>query len=87
MDYIEERKREIQTALISIWQHAVAENDAGLAALSSRDFERPVNFYGMHLSLVQALWFELFDHIHHRGHVSVYMHLAGAKLPSIYGRR
>ena len=25
------------------------------------------------------------DHIHHRGQISVYMRLAGAKLPSIYG--
>jgi uncharacterized damage-inducible protein DinB len=31
------------------------------------------------------LWIELFDHIHHRGQISVYMRLAGAKLPSIYG--
>ena len=71
--------------IISIWQHAVAENDAALAAMSSDDFERPVHFYGMHIALVQALWYELFDHIHHRGQISVYMRLAGAKLPSIYG--
>ena len=43
------------------------------------------NFYGMNISLGDALWFELFDHIHHRGQLSVYVRLAGAKLPSIYG--
>ncbi len=33
----------------------------------------------------QALWAILFDHIHHRGQFSVYLRLAGGKLPSIYG--
>jgi uncharacterized damage-inducible protein DinB len=73
------------TEIISLWQQAVAANDAMLATLSPQEFERPVNFYGRHVSLTDALWFELFDHIHHRGQFSVYMRLAGAKLPSIYG--
>jgi uncharacterized damage-inducible protein DinB len=71
--------------IISIWEQAVVANDIALAVMSSRDFERPVNFYGMHISLVEAFWYELFDHIHHRGQISVYMRLAGAKLPPIYG--
>ena len=71
--------------IISIWQQAVAANDEALAVMSPGDFEHPVDFYGMHISLGQALWYELFDHIHHRGQISVYMRLAGAKLPSIYG--
>jgi uncharacterized damage-inducible protein DinB len=71
--------------IISIWEQAVAANDAAFAVMSPNDFERPVHFYGMHISLGQALWYELFDHIHHRGQISVYMRLAGAKLPSIYG--
>lgn len=71
--------------IISVWQQAVMANDAALAGMSSQDLERPVTFYGMHISLGDALWYELFDHIHHRGQFSVYMRLAGAKLPSIYG--
>jgi uncharacterized damage-inducible protein DinB len=39
----------------------------------------------MRISLGDALWIELFDHIHHRGQFSVYLRLAGAKVPSIYG--
>ena len=31
------------------------------------------------------LWTTLMDQIHHRGQLSVYIRLAGAKLPSIYG--
>jgi len=32
-----------------------------------------------------ALWMFLHDTIHHRGQLSVYLRLAGGKLPSIYG--
>ena len=71
--------------VISLWRQAVEANDAVLARLSPKDFEKGVNFYGMQISLADALWFEMFDHIHHRGQFSVYIRLAGAKLPSIYG--
>ena len=70
---------------IELWQDAVATNDGLLAKLSSESFGRVVNFYGMQIPLLQACWFELFDHIHHRGQFSVYLRLAGAKVPSIYG--
>jgi uncharacterized damage-inducible protein DinB len=33
----------------------------------------------------QFLWRLLHDHIHHRGQLSVYLRLVGAKVPSIYG--
>ena len=31
------------------------------------------------------LWLMLYDSIHHRGQFSIYLRLAGAKVPSIYG--
>lgn len=31
------------------------------------------------------LWFILFDQIHHRGQFSIYLRMANAKVPSIYG--
>ena len=31
------------------------------------------------------LWFTLMDHVHHRGQLSVYLRMAGGKVPSIYG--
>jgi uncharacterized damage-inducible protein DinB len=34
---------------------------------------------------VDFLWFMLHDQIHHRGQLSVYLRIAGAKVPSIYG--
>ena len=33
---------------------------------------------------MEFLWFLLFDHIHHRGQLSVYLRMVG-KVPSIYG--
>ena len=32
-----------------------------------------------------AMWFFLYDTIHHRGQFSTYLRMAGAKVPSIYG--
>jgi uncharacterized damage-inducible protein DinB len=34
---------------------------------------------------VAFLWFILHDQIHHRGQFSVYLRIAGGKVPSIYG--
>jgi uncharacterized damage-inducible protein DinB len=36
-------------------------------------------------SLEDFLWFMLHDQIHHRGQLSVYVRMAGGKVPSIYG--
>lgn len=35
--------------------------------------------------LVEHLWIVLFDRIHHRGQLSVYLRPMGGKVPSIYG--
>ncbi|HEX5726030.1 MAG TPA: DinB family protein [Longimicrobiaceae bacterium] len=37
------------------------------------------------IPVVEFLWFLLHDHIHHRGQLSVYLRMAGGKVPSIYG--
>jgi uncharacterized damage-inducible protein DinB len=36
-------------------------------------------------SALDFVWYMLLDHIHHRGQMSVYLRLAGGKVPSIYG--
>jgi uncharacterized damage-inducible protein DinB len=33
----------------------------------------------------QVFWMMLMDHIHHRGQLSVYLRILGARVPSIYG--
>lgn len=37
------------------------------------------------ISRMDACWFLLHDQIHHRGQFSVYLRMAGGKVPSIYG--
>jgi uncharacterized damage-inducible protein DinB len=34
---------------------------------------------------IDVLWSSLMDQVHHRGQLSVYLRLVGAKVPSIYG--
>jgi uncharacterized damage-inducible protein DinB len=34
---------------------------------------------------VDFLWFLLFDHVHHRGQLSVYLRMADGRVPAIYG--
>jgi uncharacterized damage-inducible protein DinB len=71
--------------IIALWQSSVAENDAIIERLSPEELQKPVNFYGRTIALAEALFRELCDHIHHRGQFSVYLRLADAKVPSIYG--
>ncbi|MCG3119374.1 MAG: hypothetical protein ALAOOOJD_01766 [bacterium] len=37
------------------------------------------------LRRAEALWMTMMDQVHHRGQFSVYLRLAGGKVPSIYG--
>ena len=37
------------------------------------------------VTIFDFLWQMLLDQIHHRGQLSIYMRIAGAKVPSIYG--
>lgn len=38
-----------------------------------------------HVPKLDFLWFLLHDQIHHRGQLSVYLRMAGGRVPSIYG--
>ena len=37
------------------------------------------------IPVIQLLWFMLLDSVHHRGQLSIYLRMAGGKVPSIYG--
>ena len=52
---------------------------------SEQELNRVIDFYGHKIRAIDALMAELHDQIHHRGQFSVYLRLAGAKVPSIYG--
>ncbi len=48
-------------------------------------FEQEVEFYGMRLPRVSVGNLMLRHEAHHRGQLTVYLRLAGSKVPSIYG--
>jgi uncharacterized damage-inducible protein DinB len=56
-----------------------------IAQAGDEQLNRIIDFYGHQIRAIDALMAELHDQIHHRGQFSVYLRLAGAKVPSIYG--
>jgi uncharacterized damage-inducible protein DinB len=61
------------------------EVQTAIAQAPDETMDRATDFYGHQLTVREVLWAELHDQIHHRGQFSVYLRLAGAKVPSIYG--
>lgn len=69
-----------------------AHNDFGNLIRSSSDAEimENIKFFSGPKQLgdlprIQLIWFLLMDEIHHRGQFSIYLRMAGGKVPSIYG--
>lgn len=76
--------------VVGAFESSVAALRAQLAETSEEDFYAMVPFFTGpeqmgEVPLVQIAWLMLCDQIHHRGQFSVYMRIAGAKVPSIYG--
>jgi uncharacterized damage-inducible protein DinB len=64
----------------------VANIKAASDATLSRTIKFPVGPKQMgDLRTLDVMWGMLFDEIHHRGQLSVYLRMAGGKVPSIYG--
>ena len=53
--------------------------------LAESDLAKTVQFGGATFTADRFAMMMLFDQIHHRGQLSVYVRLAGGKVPSIYG--
>lgn len=62
-----------------------AEVQELIARAGDDDMSRVIDLYGHRLRVLDVLWLELHDQIHHRGQLSVYLRLVGARVPSIYG--
>jgi uncharacterized damage-inducible protein DinB len=56
-----------------------------LEETTEEQYDQMVDNWGTQARLIDAImdWFK--DYIHHRGQFSIYIRLAGAKLPQIYG--
>lgn len=71
-------------------EKAHAEFRAVIANASDEELSGKVHFFVApktlgEMSRLDFAWFLLHDEIHHRGQFSVYLRIAGAKVPSIYG--
>ena len=59
-------------------------------AMPDEELETTVQFFAgpgklRDFTRLEFLWYFLLDQIHHRGQFSIYLRMAGAKVPSIYG--
>jgi len=71
--------------MLEILQQIHNEVQGMIIKASEEELNRVIDFYGYKIRAIDALMAELHDQIHHRGQFSVYLRVAGAKVPSIYG--
>ncbi len=65
---------------------SIADDFLALAEKTSEeDFNLPFSAWGMDMTRGAFVYMLLLDMIHHRGQLSVYVRLAGGKVPAIYG--
>jgi len=76
--------------LLDMLQKAHEDFRALIAAATDEELRENVHFFTApktmgEISRLDWIWFLLHDQIHHRGQLSVYLRMAGGRLPSIYG--
>lgn len=67
------------------FESAVAELIDKIGNASEEDLGKEMEFAKMKMRRSDAIWSMVMDQIHHRGQFSVYLRIAGDKVPSIYG--
>ncbi len=58
---------------------------SNLEKLPDKDLSKNIEFAGVKWQADDFILMMLFDQIHHRGQLTVYVRMAGGKVPSIYG--
>jgi uncharacterized damage-inducible protein DinB len=76
--------------VVNAFKQTHKEAVATIEAASDADLGGTVTFFTGPKTMgdyakMEFLWFMLCDQIHHRGQLSVYLRMAGGKVPSIYG--
>ena len=76
--------------VLTALEQAAKEWRARVAGASDEELRQTVSFFTGPkqmgpISRIDWAWFLLHDQIHHRGQFSVYLRMADAKVPSIYG--
>jgi len=75
---------------IPAFEKATAGTRESVAKASDEQLARLVSFPAgpgkmADVRAMDVLWMTLMDQVHHRGQFSVYLRMAGGKVPSIYG--
>jgi uncharacterized damage-inducible protein DinB len=76
--------------ILSKLEKAHKENVAKVQKLSEAEWNGMIKFFSAPGKMADyrradLFWMSMMDHVHHRGQFSVYLRIAGAKVPSIYG--
>lgn len=73
------------TGLQAALEQAGAAVSAAISPIDISQLNSQMSYGGHPMRRLDVLWAWLFQVVHHRGQLSVYLRLAGAKVPSIYG--
>jgi len=76
--------------MLAAIEQAHAEFRKVVESFTDAQLMEPIKFFGGPRTLTDYprltfAWFLLHDQIHHRGQLSIYLRMAGGKVPSIYG--
>ena len=76
--------------ILSAYEKKHAENVRKVKGMSDADLNKMVKYMVARGTLadlrsIDTIWGSIMDNIHHRGQFSIYLRMAGGKVPSIYG--
>jgi uncharacterized damage-inducible protein DinB len=76
--------------ILATYDRSHKENVEKIKKMSEADLNKLIKFMTApntmgDMRTIDVLWMGLMDAIHHRGQFSVYLRMAGGKVPSIYG--
>jgi uncharacterized damage-inducible protein DinB len=83
-------KPESWDAMVNEVERTLKQLGDKVRKMSEADLNKTVKFFTgpkqmEDIRRLDLLWFLLMDQIHHRGQMSVYLRMAGGKVPAIYG--
>ena len=81
---------ETMDEILATFEKGYEQLVATIGGMDDQALQETIQFYVAPKTLgdvpkMEFLWIMLLDQIHHRGQLSVYLRLAGGKVPSIYG--
>ena len=83
---LEHREPETMDEVLEAYEKTFQESTKLIEGLSDEQMNEKIDFGGIaNMRRGDAFWIMFFDAIHHRGQFSVYLRMAGGKVPSIYG--